>query len=810
MKCLRNSSNEALLVCILAMAGCRGVGEETVNGSSRFGSAIDGLTSKTIHPDGTFTTAPISGKVFYWNGTKTPGNEVYAFVIGENFHAVAGCSLADFNAVLGDPLNRPVEQLESVARTNPATGLPYEIRARFSCGEEPGDLPYATTLYYLDDAAARYYFPTGQSGEYYSFADGDKCLNLLRASLFKLDDREAYYPGEWMSGKPPDLSTEIQLGCDAEVSDGPYRIYLDQDYSVPTPYDGWYVVVEMKNAQATAYLPVYRINGDGVNGDTLGLLQDWLHLPRMSDLPPLTEARGFQSTDPNVDPIVGAQANIVLWKKNRRFWDLYLGDPSAKPPSYQHQHYLYEAPTAAVAGTYREELLLDGSAMDRAVDAAAAPSPPLVGCEGTLETTFGLSRDTAPGDSRSWTTIQSQNILQPRPPEARFQCPGSADAHVCRLALGAAQPPNNAQTMGLRNLNDLIASAYSTCAQQQRTELEITLNSDLDVTLLPLAYLNFASFRAVTLKSAFGTKYLRFHERCDDANPCLRTNSSSARPLVSISVGDPTRSLVVDHVALQYVAENLTTPPDGGSAGGSFFNMTVVFLRTAGTMTSRVRVVLVDSSIGADGNSPKFLSQALAATFADVFLVRSTLQGTSDATSAWKTLAASDSLIVLAGAQASPSLLLGAGGGARFSDGHNDVLAVNSVVQGPLVANAISQSTWIDTMLYRPTGKEALHFTGTESTGFPTRYTMMWTGSNSRVMNLQHALATPFAQFDPGLATVPKVMMMATMSSYFDGSDSSLGAVPLDQATLGKTLFCNSARGSFRMPSPLSERCPTH
>jgi hypothetical protein len=804
------------LMCGLLVAGCEGAEEMAEAGRSNSGKALAGLTAKTILPDGsTIPTAPITAKVFYWGGAETSGSEIYALVIGENFHAVSGCSLADLNGIVGDPFNRPEEQLEEVARKNPNTGLPYPVGARFSCGDEPGDLPYETTLFYLDELTDRYYFPTGIIGEYFSFSDGDECVGRLLTSLFKLDYRRAFELGNWMSGSPPDLSTEIQIGCDADVSSaGPYRIYYDHDCTVPTAAeDGLYLIVEAKDGAMTSHLPVYRMNGDSVNEATLGLLQDWLKIPRGAYVAHLREAPGFRS----VDPSTGAAANIEKWKKNRRFWDLCLSDPLAKtPPQCTHEHYVYDAGATADAGVraYREELLLDGNLIDRVVDAAGAASPPFLGCEGALEAMFGLSRVTAIADggvgggSREWATAQAQNILRSRAAEAAFRCPSTADAHVCRLSLGDEKRPDRAQTIGLRKLNELIWAAYSKCVPEQRTDaLEITLNSDLEVTLLPLAYLNFGNFRAVTIKSAVGTKYVRFHEQCDDANSCVRTNSGRTRPVVSIAVGDPTRSLVVDHVGFRYVADNLMTPKDGGQGAESFFNMTVIFLRAEGTAASRLRVVLADSSIGADTESPRFLSQALAASFADVFIVRSTLQGTANAKSAWKTLAASDSLVVLDGTPTAPTLLVGAAGGARFSDGRNDVLAVNSLVQGPLVANAVSQSTWIDSTLYRSAGKEAIHFTGTEKVGFPTRYSMTWTGNSSRVTNLQHGLAVPFAQFEPGLAAVPSVMMGPTVS-YFDGDGTSSGGAALGAGTVGQTLFCNTARGSVKLLNGLGERCP--
>lgn len=71
-------------------------------GASSVADIISGLLSKTIHPDGTVTTAPVSGDVFYWNGVRTPGNEVYRLLVGENFHAVSSCGLADFNAIVQD------------------------------------------------------------------------------------------------------------------------------------------------------------------------------------------------------------------------------------------------------------------------------------------------------------------------------------------------------------------------------------------------------------------------------------------------------------------------------------------------------------------------------------------------------------------------------------------------------------------------------------------------------------------------------------------------------------------------------------
>lgn len=801
------------LVSGVSAAGCGAPEGMPSTGVPRLGRSVNGLTATTILPNGSTTVAKITGNVFYWNGEHTSGNEVYRLLIGENFHAVSGCSLAEFNSVLGDPFNQPVEQFPEVAGTDP-NGLPYPIRARLSCKDEPGDLPLAKTLFYLDDATLRYYFPSGSAGEYYSFLDSDKCVYSLRSSLFKLDDRISFNSENWLSGKPPDLSTEIAIGCDPDVQTGAYRIYLDQDFSVPNQYDGYYVAVEATDGNLKTYIPVHRVNGDNITEETLGLLQDWLGIPRGTVAPPLTEAPGFQSTDPNVDPV----AAIDQWKVNRRFWDLCLGDPlAATPPPCTHQHFLYgtAAPESkSTPDSYGTELLLNGSVIARANDTASGGlTPPFFGCEGTLETAFGLSRSATPTtDSRTWAMTQSQSLLQ-SPPEARFICPSTGSSRVCSLELGGASGSDRAQTIALRTLNNLFASAYSTCLPQQRTAaLEITLNSDLEVNLSPLAWVNFGSFPSVSIKSASGTKVIRFHEMCDNANPCVRV-SYRTRPVISISPSDPTRTLTMDHVALQYVADNLASQPDGGTPSGSFFNLNTILLQTIGTSKSRVRVVLTDSSIGVDPVSPSFLSQALAATYADVFLVRTPLRGTSNATIGWKTLAAANSLVVLDGRPTSPEMatlgtaLLGASGGARFSDGTNDLLAINALIQGPLVANAISQSTWVDSTLSRSPRVEAVHFTGTEAAGFPSRYAMLWTGNNSRVTNLQSTLKTvPFALFDVGMKAVPRIMMAKTVS-YFD-VDPNAGGTPLNTTALGQASFCNTNRGSVLLNNGLSERCP--
>src|SRR5205807_850352 len=141
-------------------------------------------------------------------------------------------------------------------------------RARFSCGAEPGDLPYATTPFYQDDAGT-YYFPTGTAGEYYTFTDAQTCLNPLRSMLFKLDDRESSDPGEWIPTAPPGNTKLIPLSCGSAPTsdDGPYHLWYVSDFSVPS---GMYFVLESNENNKKAYVPIYGLNGQSISGDPSG------------------------------------------------------------------------------------------------------------------------------------------------------------------------------------------------------------------------------------------------------------------------------------------------------------------------------------------------------------------------------------------------------------------------------------------------------------------------------------------------------------------------------------------------------------
>src|SRR4051812_13028228 len=107
------------------LVGCTGEHQTRGVAEHKSGAAREAVTATVVNSDGTTSVANVTGSVYYWNGDKVPGNEVYGLVIGANFHAVSGCKLADFNAVVGNAFNKPVEQLEDIAKMNPETGLPY-------------------------------------------------------------------------------------------------------------------------------------------------------------------------------------------------------------------------------------------------------------------------------------------------------------------------------------------------------------------------------------------------------------------------------------------------------------------------------------------------------------------------------------------------------------------------------------------------------------------------------------------------------------------------------------------------------------
>src|SRR5262245_26824163 len=70
------------------------------------------ITAGVPDGDGGAVKAAVTGAYFYWNGDEKPGNEVYALIIGNNYHAVSGCKLTDFDAVLNSPFNKPTKQFQ--------------------------------------------------------------------------------------------------------------------------------------------------------------------------------------------------------------------------------------------------------------------------------------------------------------------------------------------------------------------------------------------------------------------------------------------------------------------------------------------------------------------------------------------------------------------------------------------------------------------------------------------------------------------------------------------------------------------------
>lgn len=746
----------------------------------------------------------------------------YALRIGANYHPVYGCELGELNEAIEQPFNIP----NQVDVDFPEDGEP---RGRLSCGDDD-DFPLDSTEFWAADDATRpgfqrYFFPTGHAGEYYSFLDDVDCLGPMKSKLFKLDLRLSDYFYMESFGTPPDLTTEVKLRCGGPdaAANLPYHLYAGQDCTLPgvvgtcrpgrSNPNAAYVIVESKVNGASTYLPVYRVNGQPVSGGTAGLaaLKKWLDIP-------------------DDTPLLGLPDFV---RESRTFWDLCLPVPSVEggldagadggvPAVCAPHHYHHPSSTSALGAPdaaaplgptlYRTKLELEATSYQEAVDDASWVSPPFVGCEGALEETFGLQRDVVPVDARAWVNDQLKALQKPTAPAPRFRCPprrkaaDGSDASVCKIALGDAQTSDRRQVVSLRTLNDRISAAAAACASPRLDALEITLNSPVDIPLLPLAGVSFDRFRTVKVVGAAGQKKdLLFHEQCTDASPCLRTNFARTRTVMSLTPDLPTRALTFDHVDVGYVADNATTPSD---AGAPFFELTALLVRAEGAPGDRVKVTFVDASAGKRDPRPEaraFLSQTLAATNADVFVVRSVVGGTGDPASFWKTVQVTDSLLVLAGTEggrgAARSDVTGAGGGLRFSDGRNDVLAVNALVQGPIVSNAISRSVFVDTTLQRSPNKEAFHFVGSDTAGVPAGFHAFFQG-NSRVTQMQHLAVAPsasaFVVFD---STVLPTMQMAGSVTYFD--DDGVLALPTPTLVRDGTKFCSpQGHGTLRLLDP--------
>ena len=796
----------------------------------RTGTTASAFTG-TFSGDGGVTTANAVVQVrFVADPVNNPTALTYALWIGENYHPVTGCQSSDILSIMGMSLDTTTLGTQADATANHIPGDTFScVTSANSSAPDYGNVPLGTNIYI--DATERAYFPTGANpGEYYSFGMNDQCLQPVIENWFKLTDR--INDGDDVDGTtPPDLQAEVKLACGGvPVGNGSYVLYASADDSCTLPgtydptlgpgnccstdaciYNAQFAVIESDDAQGrSTYLPVYRVNGlpianddgsgNGVYSNGLVALAARLGLT-ISPSDQLTVLQSFESSN-TPDPKAGV-----------RFWDLCVPEaagPGGVAPTCPFSHFVFPAaaggsPDAGSAGPvlYNETPELEGSFHQELVGNPASTTfnpffPTFAGCEETLETTFGAQANSA-STRRAWVDGEKTAIQKNSPgalSDPRFQCPASP-ANTCTLGLGDPQEPS--ATMSYAALRDALAAVASSPQCANATALTITLNSDVHVEMSPGTSLILNHFRDVNIVGAGGElKNLVFDDNCTivppaTVSPCA-AQTAAERWVLEMPPTDntvfKTRNLRLDHVAMGYTA----APATG-------FGQSVIMIHVEGDTSVPDRVVLSDSTIATDTTSGQFVSQALYAESADVFVVRSTVGGTTNASSFWQALEIHDSLLVLTGTtngvETTPASVLGAGGGLKYENGANDVLAFNAVVQGPVFTNAASRAMLFDATLQRAANKSAFYFADDGTAGAPPSAQVDWGLSpkavpggpvgQSNVTNLQTGSTVAFASYRTTVP--PSVWLRGTVKFWNSTNEDGTFTNPVAPSSVSSSPF---------------------